>query len=313
MNYKFKYTDKIVGVFVLLSFVLLIGSLFLIAFNQKLFKKKYTFYTRFNDAIGLSRNEDIMFKGFKIGKVKDITLNKENLVDVEFYIFENFIDRITENSVINKASNPITGSTIVFTPNKKTNRIADEYSFIPSLNSEMGQYLLALNQVEKKADSISNIITNIEVFLTSLNSDHNAGDNSIARILVNAADIVESIKYELKTIDKILSNVNQLSHNMKNPDGLVQRMIDPEGDYMFNSLKTSLNSLVIIMEDLSKFSNFINTQSSQIETLLLEGKETMVEAQDVIEGIKNNPLIKYGIQEKKEQDVVTESIRDRDF
>ncbi len=313
MNFKFRYTDKIVGVFVISSLIFLFGIIMLIIFNQKIFTKKYTFKTQFEDANGLKLNQDIIFKGFKIGKIKKISLNMNNLVDVDFYIYSKYIDRIKENSVLNKASNPITGSKIVFIQNEVNNKIAEEFSFIPSLDTPEGELLLAMGEVEKQADSISNIFNTIEELLNSINSDGNAGDNSIARILVNTADIVESIKGELKHIDSILYNFKQFSGKMKTPDGLIQRMLDPDGELMFNSIKSSLDNLEIMMEELSVFSKFINSQSKQIETMLIEGKITMTEAQDVIEGIKNNPLIKAGIQEKKEQEIVRESIRDRDF
>jgi phospholipid/cholesterol/gamma-HCH transport system substrate-binding protein len=313
MTFKFKYTDKIVGLFIILSLFLLLIASILILFNQKIFTKKFYFFTQFSDAEGLKINKEIIFKGFKIGKIKKIDLNRENFVNVEFYIYGGFIDKIKEDSVINKASNPITGSTLMFIPNIRNTRIADEYSYIPSLDTKEGEMLITLGEVEKQADSISNIIDNIDIFLASLNSDHNASDNSIARILVNSADIVESIRNEMENIDQILYNIKILSRRIRNPDGLVRRMLDPDGEIMFNAIQSSLDNLEIMMAELTAFSQFINGQSKQIETLLLEGKMTMEEAQDVIEGIKNNPLIRGGIEEKKEQEIIKESIRDRDF
>jgi phospholipid/cholesterol/gamma-HCH transport system substrate-binding protein len=314
MNFKFKYTDKIAGVFVLLSLVIFITSMLFIIMNQRWFERKYTFRTQFADAAGLKTNQDIFFKGFKIGKIKNFNLNRNNNIDAEFFVYERYIDKINEYSVLNKSVNPLTGgSTISYTANLTHNRIADEYSFIPSLDFDEGKLLLAFGEVEKKADAISNIVGELEQIVKSVNSDHNPEAGSIARILVNTADIVESVKGEMKNIDRILFNAKLLSEKIKSPDGLVQRLIDPTGDIMFNSIKGSLDNLQLIMADLAVFSKMLNKSSGQIETLLLESNQTIKSTNDVLEGLKNNPLLKGGIQEKKEQEVVKDSIRDRDF
>jgi phospholipid/cholesterol/gamma-HCH transport system substrate-binding protein len=313
MNFKFKYTDKIVGIFVILSLFIFIGAALLIILNQKWFERKYTFRTQFADATGLKPNQDIFFKGFKIGKIRSFVLNRNNVIDSEFFIYERYIEKINEYSVLNKASNPLTGSMVIFTPNLMHNRIADEYSFIPSMDFDEGKLIQAAGEVEKKADAISNIISEVEQLLKAVNSDHNPEAGSIARTLVNTADIVESVKGDMKNIDRILYNTRLLSEQMKTPDGLVQRLIDPTGDIMFNSIRKSLDSLQSVMANLSVFSTFLNSQSNQIESLLLESKDTMKQAQDVLEGIRNNPLIRGGIQEKKEQEEVKQTIRDRDF
>jgi phospholipid/cholesterol/gamma-HCH transport system substrate-binding protein len=310
MNFKFKHTDRIVGLFILISLFLFFLSIFLIVFNQNIFTKKIYFKTQFQDADGLKINKDIMFKGFKIGRIKNFNLNNDNLVNVDFYIYSKYKDKVKLHSVINKSSNPLTGSTILLLPSIKTNEIEKEHSFIPSMDSKEGQMLAALGEIEKKADSITNIINNIDTFLASLNKDNNASDNSIARILVNSADIVESIRGQMNTINGIFANLKVLSNNIKNPDGLAQRILDPGSD----SIKNSLDNLEIIMQELSTFSKFLNSQSDQIESILVEGKNTMQDAQDVIESIKSNPLIRGGLpSNKKDTTTIKESIRDRDF
>jgi phospholipid/cholesterol/gamma-HCH transport system substrate-binding protein len=313
VNFKFKYTDKIVGFFVVLSFLILLGVSFLIIYNQRLFTKKYTFHTSFEDANGIKPNKDILFKGFKIGKIKNFELNRFNWIDVEFFIYETYIDRIRENSVLNKSANPLTGSQIVFIPNMTSDQLAREGSIIPSLDMKEGELLLARGEVEKQADQISNIINSVNDLLKSINDDDNPDANSISRILVNTADSVEQLNRQLQTVDAILGNVELFSEDLREPEGLVQRLIDPDGDIMFNSLQKSLASLADAMEDLSELTTFLRGQENQIESLLIESTTTLDQAQEVIEGIRNNPLVKSGITEKKDQDLVKESIRDRDF
>ena len=60
----------------------------------------------------------IFFKGFKIGKVKDVKLNDENRVDVGLYIYNEYVERIKVDSVFSKVSNPITGGKIILIQNE---------------------------------------------------------------------------------------------------------------------------------------------------------------------------------------------------
>ncbi|HOJ63974.1 MAG TPA: hypothetical protein PLE45_06090 [Spirochaetota bacterium] len=243
-----------------------------------------------------------------------------NSVEIDFFIYEPYINIIKENSVLHKASNPLSGATILLIPNSYSENIAKPGSFVPSLDIEEGIALLSKGEIKKQADVISNIIKSVEDILASINSDRNADQNSIARILVNTADSIEILKRELLKFENVINNFNDITYNfkslsieLKDPDGMAKRLIDPEGDIMFNSIQKSLNSLSEMMDQLAKFSYFVNSQSKQIEMLLNQSRNTIKETQDVIEGIKNNPLIKGGITEKKSEETLQKTVREKDF
>jgi phospholipid/cholesterol/gamma-HCH transport system substrate-binding protein len=313
MTFKFRYTDRIVGIFVFVSIFILFSIIMIVILNQKIFERKFRYVSRFEDAYDLKSNQDVYFKGFKIGKIEDFKLNDRDSVDVDFFIFRKFQHLVTRNSVLNKSSNPLTGSKIVLIQNELNADIAPEHSYIPSLDTDEGKLLVAQGAVKKQADKISDIINTVDEILKSVNSDNNAGSNSVARILVNTADTIGKLKDEMDRFDIILGNFQTLSGEMKNPDNLVRRLLDPDGEVMFNSINKSLDSLTRVMDNLETFSVFIDKQTGQIESLMVETKSTMKELRDVLEGLKNNPLIKGGITDKKEQEKVKESIREKDF
>ncbi len=381
MRLKLKYADKIVGAFMFTAFFIFFGLIILILVNQKIFIKKYNFRTRFDNRIGLNLNQDIFYKGFKIGKITKYTLNElpdnvdydyfenyflynvetlssdqkdtefvmsnyykdprngkfrlkkglpnidrirllvifENIgytgsVDAEFVIFGKYLNFVRRDSVLLKALNPITsGATVTLIPNMINRELTSEWGYIYSLDTKEGQLVEKRGEIKKQSDSISNIITSVDELLSSINSDRNADQNSVARILVNTADSVEILKDQMTKFNTILDNFQELSYQMKNPDGMVKRLVDPDGTYMFNSIQTSLNNLTNILAELDDFSKFLNGESTQIETLLYQSKSTLKEAKDVLEGIKNNPLIKGGIPQKKEQDPIKDNKRERDF
>ncbi len=317
MKMIFKYTDKIVGAFIILSWFIFFGAIILILINQKVFIKKYHYNTIFEDSKGLRKQSEILFQGFVIGKITDYRLNDEDTVDVDFYIYENYIDRFTLSSVMSKSTSPIAGSIIEFLKNDTTDDIYPEFSFVPSLDTPQGKLIMASGLIKKKSDSISHIITQVDMLLTSLNTDHNESDSAIARTLVNTADTMEILKREMYTFGEILDNFKNLSYQMREADGLVQRLVDPTGEYMFNSLQESLGDLNLITEnltlmsnDLKSFTTFINGQQREIDSVIQESREAMRQATELIEGIKNNPLIKGGVPVRNEQEVIKQNIRE---
>lgn len=310
MKFSFRHTDKIVGAFMLSALFLLLLSIIFVLVNQKLFTKKYYYKTQFSDRVGIRVNTDIVFNGFVIGKLQKFSLNEKDMVDVDFFIYEEYHTRITNNSVLSRTSNPIAGSTVTFIRNYHTDIVASEGSVIPSLDMEEGRMLVSKGIVKPRADAISNILSNVDNILASLNDDRNADANSLARILVNSADIVEKLKGEVFIIGEMLENFKTLSYSMKDADGLVQRLVDPSGEYMFNSLQKSLAELAMVMENFNNFSGFVNSRQKEIELLMLDGKRSVDETRMVIEGVRNNPLIKGGITPKVEQAPANTNLRE---
>ena len=273
MKLSFRHTDKIVGAFLLIAIFVLMLSIIFVLINQKTFTKKHYYSTVFYDRVGLKIDTDIIYNGFAIGKIKKLTLNEEDMVVVDFYIYEKYFSRITEGSVLNRVNNPLSGSTVYFIRNRDSEVIIPAGNSIPSLDMPDGIALLNAGVIKPRVDAISNILVNVDRLLMSLNSDHNAEANAISRILVNSADIVEKLKVDMYAVSEMLDNFKTLSFNMREAEGLVQRLVDPEGELMFNSLQKSLNELAVTMEEaISSFSGFVNNKQTEIESLMLDSK-----------------------------------------
>jgi len=314
MKFKFRHTDKIVGVFFFLAIMILLVSLVAIAISQKMLTKKYIFNTRFADATGLSPSTVLKFRGFEIGKVKSFTLNNDNLIDTKIYIYEDYLEKIVVNSAINKSSNPITGkSSLEFLQGPDLTKLLPEGGFLPSLNMPEGQKLLEAGLIEKKGDVISSVLDNVDQLIYKLNQDENADQGAIFRMIYNLANAAEKLdqnmgelttllqimnsdlKQSLQNLNLTLDNANLMLTNYSDPEGLLVKMIDPEGDKLIAPLQGSLQQLQKNLEELEKLLSFIQEQSPEISEVIIEGKNSLQTAQKTLEGINNNPLIRGGI------------------
>ncbi|HPY97225.1 MAG TPA: MlaD family protein [Candidatus Cloacimonadota bacterium] len=336
MNYKFKYTGRIVSFFVFVALLVLIVSIALIAVNRKIFVKKFTFKTLFNDAVGLSVKTPIIFKGFEIGEIKSFNLNDDNLIDAEFIIFEAYRKKIVQNSVLRKTINPITNkSSIELIQGSEQTIVNEEYALVPEISTYKGKEYLTKSNITVSADMVSSIISNINQFIANLNEDNNQDQGSVFRILYHVANTSESLEQLLiKTnetvaklnrdytendgelfrflnqvaeiakkvevtadlINETVNSTNLLVKEYTDTDGLVVRLIDPDNEKIIKPINQILSNLNQNMIEINKLLKYFESQSPEISSVIVETQSTLSSAQKTIEGLNNNPLLRGGIE-----------------
>ena len=78
-------------------------------------------------------------------------------------------------------------------------------------------------------------------------------------------------------------------------------------------VEDSIASLRGSIAEVQEFTAYLNTTQPQISGLLEEGRQTLDTGQDVLEGLRNNPLLRGGIPEEQEQQTTFQGIRDEEF
>ena len=322
MKFKIKYAEQIVGLFVLVAIVSLAGILIFMGINQRWFARDYSFYSTFNSGEGLNRGMAVKLKGFTIGAVDSIQLLEDNTVQIEFHIFDTYYDRVRENSVLELSSSPIGigGGGLLFHPGRSKAAPLEEFSFIPSTDFPEGRDLIAGGMVTTLGsdDAVSSVINRIGPILDtthetliSLNGTISTIDNTLKGtqegplldVLEQTYLVLTSLNTTLGAASSIASNVEELTAELTEAQGLVKKLLDPQGSVLKilddNTFYDNLNSILAELrksaEELSSFTAYVNSQQPNITAVLKEGETTLVESQDVLEGLKNNPLLRGGI------------------
>ncbi len=346
MKFGFRHADKFVGLFILAALIFVISFLLIAGISRRWFARDYEFHTRFLSGDGLTVDQALKLRGFEIGKIRKITLNEQNQVDVVFVVYDTYLNKVTENSVLELVSNPIGAGGLNFYPGSDTKRLLKEYSYIPSNQSEEGQALLSRNKLKSygSSDAISAILENINPVLMgaaditkTLNAILIQLDGAVAGkppgpvggILNNLEQttaelntILPGVENVVGELGKIAASLALLSSQMENPKGLVPTLLDPKG-----SLGTILNDdnelygyLISILSELSNNLNNIAVLtgdlkgiSPEINALLNEATGALQEGQKVLEGLKNNPLLRKGISKDVKTEASRGSLRDEEF
>ena len=333
MKFKIKYADQIVGTLSILSIAALLFLCFFIGSKQKWFVPKHPYHTYVSSGSGVSENMSILYKGFSIGKTTKISMDEKDRVVVNFYISDEYIHKVTENSIIEIAVSPIgMGSSIAFHPGKGTAIIPDD-SLIPEKASDEAKKLIAEGKIDLKesTDSITAIlslvtglVSDIDVLVKDV-SDLIEGNPNVplAMTIYEVNDILESVNKFLagddsiplsditNQINAILGDLNALTANLSDPQGLVPKLLESEeAKGTVDQLFVTLNSTIAGLDGIS---NSLESDMPQVSILLSELDALLRQIDDVMVGLANNPLLKKGIPDRVEKESAAPKYREDKF
>ncbi len=351
MKFRIRHAEKLVGLFIVVAALALAAGVMFLGANQRWFAKDIRFETRFSSASGAQAGAAIMLRGFQVGKVVKVALNDENEVDGAFVIFEQYESKARRNSVLELVTNPLGlgGAQLLFHPGKSED-LLEEGGFVPLADSPEGLDLLDQGLVELplKDDTISRLIAGINPFIENANrtivtinrtlTEVNralAGQSSgpagkIVSELSSAASRADAMIANLsRQSEELLDSVNAIARNIESftseiedPTGLVPRLFDAKGSLktllddknaLYSRIASSVSELQKAMQNIQGITAALNREMPSISLTIEEGRAAIKQAQDVLTGLKNNPLLRGGIPERPERQPPGESLREGSF
>ncbi len=341
MKFRIRFAEQIVGIFILIGILVLAGSLILMGANQRWFARNYVFSTRFASAGGLAAGKSITLKGFEIGKVSRVELNEENLVDVDFYIFDTYYPKVRQNSVIQVTGKTLGfgGGEVIFHPGRGSGDPLPELSFIPSTDFAEGKRLVAagLTDTSESKDAMAGLLDRVQVILDDLHPVLISLDRtlvSLDSVLVTTNRSLEGntalpVGALLSDLDGVLKNVREITANLQStsealsdPERFIYEVMDPKSSIatllndngrLFLEIEKILAGVNDSVQEAKEFATYVNSTQPQLLGILEQGRDTLVQGEAVLEGLRNNPLLRGGISEQKEPQEPFRSARTGEF
>ena len=320
MKFKIKFADQIVGVLSIIAIAAIIFIIFLIGTKQNWFVTKHQFYTIVPSGSGVSEGMSVQYKGFGIGKVKSISLDDNDMVEVRFYILDDYIDRVKEYSIIELSVSPIgLGSSITFYPGTGTSIIEDN-SFIPEKSSRAAMDLIKDKKVfaGQSSDSITSILSSVEITLKLVDDILSGREgNDIADLIRNINAVITNVAGmtagESSQIGQLITEINGILQNLNeltsDTQGLVPKLLETEENK--GQIASLMNSINETVDSLS--SSVDSDVMPQVDNLFTQVETLLKQVQDVMTGLKNNPLIKNGVPDRLEKETATPKLREEEF
>ena len=165
------------------------------------------------------------------------------------------------------------------------------------------------------ADQVNTVLARVDVV---------TGD--LGTIATTARGTIDSLSRDLGVIT---GNLKTTTDGLTDTRGLVTRLLDPKGsvatllddkNQLYGQIEGSLaqvqeavTGLTNIVAQVNSFVEFVNGTKPQISGILETGRTTLEKGNDVLEAVKNNPLLKGGVPAAQEQTSTLKSYRDEDF
>lgn len=278
MNFKIRHDKKLVVIFSFMAILIFAGITFTIAANNNVFKGRVYFHTKLNTAEGLGKSHGIVFKGYEIGKVESFNLTKNNEIMLKFYIYKEYLNKMHKHSVLVNNFNPLSNSVMKFElimPNQNyqsSNEFYKPGELVPALQSELGQTYLAQGIINYETRGVAGVVKQMNFIL----------DQIIRNKTPKKLDeVVKNLAYVLETSSKTIE-----SYNSKEGGAGSKMLIKTLKD-----VQTSVTYVRGLLKELHK-------NRKTLSPLILSTTKTLDKAQDTLDGINNNPLIRNGIKKR---------------
>ncbi len=280
-----KNRSKLVTVFIVLSLAIVIGTISMILIKNKTFKSRVKFHTMLDTARGLSGFPPIYFKGYTIGKVSSYTLDSDLQIKVEFYVYEEYSNLFFEKTLIEKneniISNQITDFRIIL-PKKEFRSIRQTSNrYVLERSTKKATELALAGEIEGSRDGISGIVDKVNLIL-----DRFDNNNTSEKLVTFVTELTEMTKKSKETIASY--------NSVNNPK------VKKEFEKIFKQVSSSVSAIEQNLTFLRGILKVLHQNKNEITPILLKTNRTLDNAQDTLEGINNNPLIRGGIRRKKE-------------
>ncbi len=173
---------------------------------------------------------------------------------------------------------------------------------------------------------VNRVVDEVGAKVNDITGRVNSVLDKIDAVSVDLTEISRSTKGTLGTLstnlESITENLKVTSEGLKDTRGLVTRLLDPKGSLdtilndqnaLYKQVDAALQSTNAVIAQVKGFVDYINSTQPQISSILEKGRDALDQGKDVLEAVKNNPLLRGGIPAQKEQTSTLKSYRDEDF
>ncbi len=219
---------------------------------------------------------------------------------------------------------------LVFIP-PKDDTITRLLSNVNPLLENLNQTLVEVNSAlsGKSSGPAGAIVKDLSLAAAKLPGTMENVDAIVADVQSRVAALLDQVSAFLAETQGVVSSVGIISGNLestsealRDPTGLVPRLLDPKGsiktfldddNVLYKRVISIVSELEKSIKSLQQIVTGLNGEVPKIAAVLNETKSAIQKAQDVLEGVKNNPLISGGVPERAEQDSLYQSMREGSF
>jgi len=176
--------------------------------------------------------------------------------------------------------------------------------------------------VNEAAQAVARVDSLIAGLQTQVASVAGTAEALVKDVQAKAGSLLGQADELVATVGRVASNVEETTAAIKDPTGLVPKLLGAKGSIptilddenaLFERVSGSLSELEKTLGNVQSVTAELRAQMPSIGVAISEGRTAIKQAQDVLEGLKNNPLLKGGVPERREQQPLYQGLRAGSF
>jgi phospholipid/cholesterol/gamma-HCH transport system substrate-binding protein len=315
------------GLFIVISTLVLIISLYFIGNRQNLFGKTFKINAVFKNVNGLQLGNNVRYSGINVGTVKNINMLNDTTICVEMIIENKFLKHIKKNAIAAIGSDGLVGSMVInIAPDKKESfplmpgDTIKSYSkistndMLETLNSTNENAAILISDLVKITNAINQgqgtlgmliknpeLASNLNQTITNLKTSSTDASHTIKEIKT----IISKINYDESFASVLLSDsisankMKEIIANLNNSSADINTVISNLNDVILN-IKNSEGTLNYMINDTLLVKN--------IDTTMKNIKDGSIKLNENLEALKHNFLFR-GYFKKLEKQKIKEEKR----
>lgn len=312
------------GLFVILSTIILVVALYFIGNKQNLFGKTFRISVIFNNVNGLQLGNNVRYSGINVGTVKGITMINDSTINVDMIIEDKMLKHIKKNAVAAIGSDGLVGSMIInIVPGKEISTAITPGDTIKSYSKiSTTDMLETLNTTNDNAAMLTSDLLKITTSIKQgkgtlgmLIEDEEMAENlkqTVRNLKTSSSDaantirklrsIINSINYD-ESLAALLFSDTISANNMKS---IITNL--EKSSSGIDSAITNLNDVVLNVKNGDGALNYIVNDTvlvNNIDETMKNVKEGSIRLNENLEALKHNFLFR-GYFKKLERQKIKE-------
>jgi phospholipid/cholesterol/gamma-HCH transport system substrate-binding protein len=262
-----------VGLFIILTTIVILLSLLYLAYEKGFFEKVYTFTLSSKSGDGFTEGMPVVFSGFNIGKVDALELNDKGIVLIRIKIPERHVKWVKQDSSF-ILYRPLIGASriIVTTINLHSAQLPEKK--IPEVET-VNDINDVITKVPPLIEKITLIAANLEIL--SHNLANPKGDFN--RVLSNVNKVTENLDSILKKLDKMADKTDV---QLFGKDGTL-----PQVNNILKDIVGKLEKLNTTVDNINKISKEASEGVKDFQILRSDIDDTVSSVNSVVKKLDN--------------------------
>ncbi len=292
---RFKNIERKVGIFVLTAVIGVLAVVLFIAVESDLLTSTYSIRLIAPKGTGFSQGMPIKLSGFRIGRVKSITLNDSAAVDVVLHIDRKYKKWIRKDSIAKLIKEGMIGDFIIEITSGTSPELIPENGVI-TLGSSMAFEDIA-NELASKVTPVLLDIRDIIAYINREDGDIKQAIRNLREVSGNLEKSRQSVdlllvsgKYTVESAGKKLDSLLTMAGTRIEQIEPVLSKVDRSMNIVEKSLPPMVQKLDVTLQNIQLLSKELKQTSAealpQIPRLINKTDGVIGQSQDLLEGMR---------------------------